>query len=181
MWCTGEYSAACRLSFLVQIKVRLKYKTSRVIKHVTFSFKIFFLFFQCFIQRCFICRPSDSTVPEDAGIEPRTVSTSAFFVQHSDQSANLIHIRVRAICPLSLDGQVCMKSDQRFAIPAKTLVQYCAAKAFYSCPAIISRRPESQDTSKEPRSNPEEESRIIQARSHVTLEKSSRNYKPSEE
>jgi hypothetical protein len=57
----------------------------------------------------------------------------------------------------------------------------CAAKAFYSCPAIISRRPESQDTSKEPQLNPEEESRIIQARSHVNLEKSSRNYKPSEE
>jgi hypothetical protein len=57
----------------------------------------------------------------------------------------------------------------------------CAAKAFYSCPAIISRRPESQDTSKEPQLNPEEESKIIQARSHVTLEKSSRNYKPSEE
>jgi hypothetical protein len=57
----------------------------------------------------------------------------------------------------------------------------CAAKAFYSCPAIISRRPESQDTPKEPQLNPEEESRTIQARSHVNLEKSSRNYKPSEE
>ena len=57
----------------------------------------------------------------------------------------------------------------------------CAAKAFYSCPAIISRRPESQNTSKEPQLNPEEESRIIQARSHITLEKSSINYKPSEE
>jgi hypothetical protein len=60
-------------------------------------------------------------------------------------------------------------------------IKRCAAKAFYSCPAIISRRPESQNTSKEPQLNPEEESRIIQARSHVTLEKSSRNYKPSEE
>ncbi len=57
----------------------------------------------------------------------------------------------------------------------------CAAKAFYSYPAIISRRPESQKTPKEPQLNPEDESRIIQARSHVTLEKSSRNYKPSEE
>jgi hypothetical protein len=28
------------------------------------------------IQHCFICRPSDSTVSEDAGIEPRTVATS---------------------------------------------------------------------------------------------------------
>jgi hypothetical protein len=61
------------------------------------------------------------------------------------------------------------------------MLNHCAAKAFYSCPAIISRLPESQDTPKEPQLNPEEESRIKQARSHVTLEKSSRNYKPSEE
>ena len=57
----------------------------------------------------------------------------------------------------------------------------CAAKAFYSCPAIISQRLESRIISKEPQENTEEESKIIQARSHVTLEKSSRNYKPSEE
>jgi len=60
-------------------------------------------------------------------------------------------------------------------------IRSCAAKAFYSCPAIISHRLESQKTPKEPQLNPEEESRIIQARSHETLEKSSRNYKPSEE
>jgi hypothetical protein len=29
-----------------------------------------FLGFLCFIQHCSICRPSDSTVSEDAGIEP---------------------------------------------------------------------------------------------------------------
>jgi hypothetical protein len=58
---------------------------------------------------------------------------------------------------------------------------HCAAKAFYSCPAIISRRPGSQNTPKESQLNPEEDSRIKQARSHVTLEKSSKNYKPSEE
>ncbi len=33
-------------------------------------------FFSYYIQHCFICRPSDSTVPADAGIEPRTVATS---------------------------------------------------------------------------------------------------------
>jgi hypothetical protein len=32
-------------------------------------------FFAYVIQHCFNCRPSDSTVLEDAGIEPRTVST----------------------------------------------------------------------------------------------------------
>jgi hypothetical protein len=30
-----------------------------------------FLVFKYFIQHCFICRPSGSTVSEDAGIEPR--------------------------------------------------------------------------------------------------------------
>jgi hypothetical protein len=49
----------------------------------------------------------------------------------------------------------------------------CAAKAFYSCPAIISRRPGSQNTSKESQLNSEKDSRRKQARSHVTLEKSS--------
>jgi hypothetical protein len=49
----------------------------------------------------------------------------------------------------------------------------CAAKAFYSCPAIISRRPRSQNILKEPQLNPEKDSRRKQDRSHVTLEKSS--------
>jgi hypothetical protein len=33
------------------------------------------------IPHCFICRPSDSTVSEDAGIEPRTVATMALTVR----------------------------------------------------------------------------------------------------
>ncbi len=41
-------------------------------------FSKFLLLFMYFIQHCFICRPSDSTVPTDAGIEPRTVSTGAY-------------------------------------------------------------------------------------------------------
>jgi hypothetical protein len=40
------------------------------------DFMDFFLFMYD-IQHCFICRPSDSTVSEDAGIEPRTVATTA--------------------------------------------------------------------------------------------------------
>ena len=44
----------------------------------------FFLFVQYNIQHCFICRPSDSTVPTDAGIEPRTVATSALAVRRSN-------------------------------------------------------------------------------------------------
>jgi hypothetical protein len=39
------------------------------------------------IQHCFICRPSDSTVSEDAGDEPRTVATMALAVRRSDHLA----------------------------------------------------------------------------------------------
>jgi hypothetical protein len=35
------------------------------------------------IQQCFIGRPSDSTVSEDAGIEPRTVATSELAFRRS--------------------------------------------------------------------------------------------------
>jgi hypothetical protein len=41
-----------------------------------------FLFFY-FIQHCFICRPSDFTVSEDASIEPRTVATLALTARRS--------------------------------------------------------------------------------------------------
>jgi hypothetical protein len=39
------------------------------------------------IQDCFICRPSDSTVSEDAMIEPRAVATTALAVRRSDHTA----------------------------------------------------------------------------------------------
>ena len=45
------------------------------------------LFYQYFIQHCFIYRPSDSTVSEDAGIEPRTVATTALAVRRSNHLA----------------------------------------------------------------------------------------------
>ncbi len=38
------------------------------------------------IQHCFIYRPSDSTLSEDAGIEPGTVATTALTVRRSDHS-----------------------------------------------------------------------------------------------
>jgi hypothetical protein len=39
------------------------------------------------IQHCFICRPSDSTVSKDAGIEPRTVATLALTARCSNHLA----------------------------------------------------------------------------------------------
>jgi hypothetical protein len=44
-----------------------------------------FFLFMYDIQQRFICRPSDSTVSEDAGIEPKTVATTA--VRRSNHSA----------------------------------------------------------------------------------------------
>jgi hypothetical protein len=38
-------------------------------------------FFVHYIQHCFSCRPSDSTVSEDARIEPKTVATLALATQ----------------------------------------------------------------------------------------------------
>ncbi len=51
--------------------------------------------FLCTYQQCFIYRPSDSIVSEDAGMEPRTVATLA--LSHSQPDAlttrlDLIHI-----------------------------------------------------------------------------------------
>jgi hypothetical protein len=39
------------------------------------------------IQNCFICSPSDFTVSEDAGIEPRTAATLALAVRLSKKLA----------------------------------------------------------------------------------------------
>ncbi len=51
-----------------------------------------FVFFQYFIWLRFICRPSDSTASEDAGIEPRTVATSFVFVARHPEQAVLVLI-----------------------------------------------------------------------------------------
>jgi hypothetical protein len=40
-----------------------------------------------FVQHCFIDRPSDSTVSEDAGIEASTVATLTLEVTRSNHSA----------------------------------------------------------------------------------------------
>jgi hypothetical protein len=50
-----------------------------------------------FILHCFICRLSDSTVSEDAGIKPRTVATLALAVLCSNHSAILSTIRLDLI------------------------------------------------------------------------------------
>jgi hypothetical protein len=54
--------------------------------------------FVYFIQHCFICRASDSTVSEDAGIEPRTLATLALAVRRSEATGldlSIIHPLVK--------------------------------------------------------------------------------------
>jgi hypothetical protein len=48
------------------------------------------------IQHYFICRPSHSIVSEDAGIEPRTVATTALAVKRSTIRLDLIHDSARS-------------------------------------------------------------------------------------
>ncbi len=58
-----------------------------------------------FIQHCFICHPSDYTVSEDAGIEPRTVATSTLAVRRSNHSARS-HPRLHEVQEQNLPKKV---------------------------------------------------------------------------
>jgi len=59
-------------------------------------------------------------------------------------------------------------------------ISLCAAKALFYCPSMNSHRPRSQNTSKGRTLNPEKDSSRKRPRLHVSLEKSSKNYKPLE-
>jgi hypothetical protein len=67
-------------------------------------------------------------------------------------------------------------------LPVSQILQHnpCAAKAIFYCPSMNSHRPRSQNTAKERTLNPEKDSTRKRPRSHVSLEKSSKNYKPLE-
>ncbi len=56
----------------------------------------------------------------------------------------------------------------------------CAAKTIFYCPSMNSHRPRFQNTAKERALIPEKDSKRKRPRSHVSLEKSSQNYKPLE-
>ncbi len=60
---------------------------------------IFWIFFHFMydIQHCVICCPTNSTVSEDAGIEPRTVATTALAVRRCNRNRlDLIHNSTRS-------------------------------------------------------------------------------------
>jgi len=67
----------------IQEKVLGKLPRSFYIIHMV-HVKIQLFLFMYYIQHCFICRPSDSIVPTDAGIEPRTVANGVLRVKRSN-------------------------------------------------------------------------------------------------
>ncbi len=67
--------------FLYQIGVLNPLSAVEVIPNTT---QYTFILFLYYIQHCFLCRPSDFTVPTDAGIEPRNVATCALTVRRSN-------------------------------------------------------------------------------------------------
>jgi hypothetical protein len=77
-------------------------------------------------------------------------------VQEEQLNTFIFQLSLKKICSLRI---------QRIRQMAKKVIKYsiswCAAKALFSCPAIISQRLESRIISNEPLENTEEESRII--------------------
>jgi hypothetical protein len=63
------------------------------------------LFFSYYIQHCFICRPSDSTVPTDAGIEPKIGAYRDYLTNTGDNAKKIFDQAIiggDTIFPLSL-------------------------------------------------------------------------------
>jgi hypothetical protein len=89
------------------------------------------------IQHCFICRPSDSTLSEDAGIEPRTVATTALAVRRSITTRlNLIHIEtglVDIVKFLSAYDISCLRS-MYFHIQVVSWEVHLNSEHLYFCP-----------------------------------------------
>jgi hypothetical protein len=96
----------------------------------------YFIYVPYFTQHCFVCRPLDSTVSEDAGIEPRTVATLALAVRRSKLSArshpqsrpDLIHDSARSHSQLgqisSTFGQISSTNQlESFVMPTDSVCQ----------------------------------------------------------
>ncbi len=111
---------------------------------------IFFMISKYFIQHCFICRPSDFTLPEDAGSEPRTVSTLALAVRRSNLSAkshlhlfsfqSCLWIPVRECATLrekiSKDNHFCLLRWKRFQSPSNTGRTFTSLSSLWVSPFV---------------------------------------------
>jgi hypothetical protein len=84
-WGAGRQFAVDMAGFAINLRFLLARPAAEFAQEVKIQFIFFLSFLSYYIQHCFICRPSNSTVPTDAGIEPRTVATSALAVRRSNQ------------------------------------------------------------------------------------------------
>ncbi len=80
-----------------------------------------FLFFMYLIELCFICRPSDSTVAENAGIESMTVATLALVVRRSNHSAKFLDFCIKRLRTLSSYKKFKIKIKNRKPIAVDVL------------------------------------------------------------
>ncbi len=71
----------CTCSYPLRISPRIAARVLMATKYVRKICKRRIFFFKYFIQHCFVRRPSDSTVSEDAGIEARTVTNFVLAVR----------------------------------------------------------------------------------------------------
>jgi hypothetical protein len=74
-----------------------------------------FSFLMYVIQYCFICRTSNSTLSEDAGIEPRTLALTARRSYHSaiDLIHTLINLRPRLTWDVHFSAKLTQSSSSR--------------------------------------------------------------------
>jgi len=77
-----EFKAGSYLMERCPLPLRDRHK--RLLFIILYFWGGFFSFCSYNIQHCFICRPSDSIVQTDTGIEPRTVATCALADRHSN-------------------------------------------------------------------------------------------------
>jgi hypothetical protein len=80
-------------------------------------------------QHCFICRPSDLTVSEDAGTELRTVATLSLAVTRSDIHSARSHPQKA----WSRKGSICLYV--KFIFYVQILTRHVDSEYFKSCAA----------------------------------------------
>jgi len=92
----------------------------------------------------------------------------------SEKISKTILLTSQALLVLSLTTEIL------YWIYGGWILYSCAAKAIFYCPSMNSHRPRSKNTAKERALIPEKDSKRKRPRSHVSLENSSKNYKPLE-
>ncbi len=79
-----------KICYKISLKTSLylsQFSKSRRFYIAKYTGEFFKIFLMYIIQHFLICRLSDSTVSEDAAIEPRTIATLALPVRRSNHSA----------------------------------------------------------------------------------------------